>query len=601
MRTFLRRLAQHLVVALLASQALAATVTLSPHTPVAGQSLTVTYDPTDGPLTSATAIHILRAMNDWMQSASPNQPLIRDAATGSFSVTFTVPEPAYSLNLCFNDGARIWDNNGKANYNFAVTPGSVPPPIPGPSPLPANASRAGVMMQGFYWNCPGGGVWYDTMTSRAAGLRDMMDGQGIDRIWFPPPSKTMDAATGMGYAPSDYYDLGTFDQYGGVPTRFGTQAQLKRAIAAYKAEGIACMADIVLNHRSGGADEANPNLGGAKTWTDFSDVRSGKCAWRHDQFHPSTFEFCDDGAFGGFPDVCTVTGNAPGDARHDLIEWGNWLREPANAGFDGGWRFDFVKGYRPSFVAEFRAATGNAFGIVECLDGRVANVDAYVTHTGGTPAFDYPAYYTMRDVLNKPVGAGNIADLVNPDRVYAARNPAKAVTFAANHDNDEITTSGKMLAYAFILTYQGYPCIFWKDYFEGGLADLGGQSGNGIRRLVWVRGALGGGHPAIQNLRTDDRDLLVYGTLDSVTTAPGYIVAINDNPTSALTASVTTANAFLKGKHLLCQAWYSSVPGNNTQLRSVTVDPKGAVTLQAPPRGYAVYGPPPNTNERPAP
>ena len=44
----------------------------------------------------------------------------------------------------------------------------------------------------------------------------------------------------------------------------------------------------------------------------------------------------------------------------------------------------------------------------------------------------------------------------------------------ANHDTDLIVTD-KMMAYAFIMTYQGYPCIFWEDYYNYGLATGGGS------------------------------------------------------------------------------------------------------------------------------
>jgi len=102
------------------------------------------------------------------------------------------------------------------------------------------------------------------------------------------------------------------------------------------------MADIILNHRLGGEKESNPNLGGEESWTDYSGVASGMCTWNYDQFHPSSYERFDTGPFEDFPDVCHVTGNHEGAAGYDLIQWGKWLMDPANAGFDGGWRLDFV-------------------------------------------------------------------------------------------------------------------------------------------------------------------------------------------------------------------------------------------------------------------
>lgn len=565
----------------------ASNCTINPPMPTSGQWATITYNPAGGPLAAAGAILIHRGINGWAPTASPDQVMTYSSSNGLFTFSYVVPLEGYQVNCCFNDGAGTWDNNSTADWNFGVAPAPAPNPVPAPPALPTNASIANVMMQGFFWDCPSG--WYKTLAATAAGLRNMQGGYGIDRIWFPPPSKSQSGGYSMGYDPYDYYDLGQYNQKGTTATHFGTQAELKNAIAAFRTNGIVCMADLVLNHRSGGASEPNPNQGGASTYTDFSGVRSGLCAWHYNQFHPSTFENSDEQSFGGFPDVCHATGGTPGCARYDQVQWAKWLMSTSNAGFDGGWRFDFTMGYSPSIVSNLRSNTSNAFGIGEYWDGNVTNLDSFVAYSGGTCVFDFPAYYTMLSALANNASMG---DLVDPARVYAARNPSRAVTFVANHDTDGITTN-KMLAYAFILTYQGYPCIFWSDYFTNGLATLGGQAGNGINRLVWVRGALGGGQPAIQLLKTNDASLLVYGTLNGSQTAPGYLVAINNNSASAKSATVTTSNTFLRGKTLQCYAWYSYAGGQNAQPADVPCGAGGLVTVQAPAKGYAVYAPAP--------
>ena len=451
---------------------------------------------------------------------------------------------------------------------------------------PANTSR--VMMQGFYWDCPED--WYRVMEERAGELRNMQGGYGIDRIWFPPPQTSHAGRRSMGYDPYDYYDLGAYSQKGTVPTHFGTHSDLKKTIQAYREAGISCMADIVLNHRLGGDSEKNPNLDGERSWTDFRDVASGKCAWRYDHFHPSSHENEDPGVFSDFPDVCHVNWDKEGTAGYDLIQWCNWLIDPENAGFDGGWRLDYVKGVHPSYIGDFLAGTGNALGILECWDG-IPLIEDYLAASEHAVAFDFPGFYTMGEVFNH---GADIELLVDPEKMFAARDPERAVTFVANHDTDkdahvESITNNTMLAYAFILTYQGYPCIFWKDYFNYGLSTLGGQPGNGIKPLVWVRGALGGGEPDIELLKSDSRDCLVYGTLNGTDTAPGYIVAINNHPEKMRRTTVNTHNTYLKGKTLQGHAWYSYVDEHNTQPSAIKCDKSGRVTLTAPPRGYAVY------------
>jgi len=584
---------RHLLVACLATSlaihVYASSCTVNPAVPSPGRLITVTYNPAGSPLDGASAVYIHKGIDGWTQV--DDLPMSRSG--GLWAFTYLCPQMADRLDYVFHNGSGTWDNNHRADWQVVV---SAPAVVGSPPPLPAKASKANVMMQGFYWDCPSG--WYTTMAENAAELRDMQDGWGIDRIWFPPPQKSESGGYSMGYDPYDYFDLGQYHQKGTTATHFGTQRDLKKTIKAYQAQGIVCMADIVLNHRLGGKAESNPNRGGASTWTDFSDVASGECAWRYNQFHPSTHEKSDGEPFKDFPDICHVTGNSKGAAGHDLIRWGNWLMDSANAGFDGGWRFDYVKGIHPSFMADFRMGTGQAYGILECWDQNIGLVDSFVKHSGGTAAFDFPAYYTMVDVFNH---GAHISRLVDSSRVYAAKNPDLAVTFVANHDTDkdahvESITRNTMLAYAFILTYQGYPCIFWKDYFDRGLATLGGQAGNGIKPLVWVRGALGGGQPKIELLKTDQKDLLVYGTLNGSSNAPGYIVVINNHAASMQTATVRTANSFLHGKTLQCHAWYSYVPEQNKRPADVSCGVgSGDVVVRAPPRGYAVYSVAPGT------
>lgn len=558
----------------------ASSCTIDPPLPVPGRPLTVTYHPADGPLASEKSVHVQKGINGWLQFDEAEM----SRSKGDWVFSGLCPETADSLNYSFHNGRGTQDNNSGSYWTFTV---AAPAVIPSP-PLPANASKAGVMMQGFYWDCPQG--WYTTMAAKASELRFMQGDYGIDRMWFPAPQKSDSGVYSMGYDPYDYYDLGRYDQQGTVATHFGTQKDLKHTTKAYHKMGIVCMADLVLNHRSGGEAESNPNLDGMESWTDFTGVKSRKCKWNYDQFHPSSSEWSDEAVFAEYPDVCHVTGNVKGSAGYDLIQWGNWLMDSSNAGFDGGWRFDYVKGIHPSYLADFRVGTDNAFGILECWDG-IDVIESYVKYSGSTSAFDFPAFYTMAKVFNHGT---SISQLVDPDKVYAAGSPDTAVTFVANHDTDkdahvESITRNTMLAYAFILTYQGYPCIFWKDYFDRGLATLGGQSGNGIKPLVWVRGALGGGQPEIQRLKTSDNDLLIYGARDGSGPAPGYIVVINNNDTLTRDATVITANTSLQGKTLQCYAWYSYVDGQNAQPADTQCGLTGVVAVEAPPRGYAVY------------
>ncbi|MGV6846239.1 MAG: alpha-amylase family glycosyl hydrolase, partial [Lutibacter sp.] len=157
---------------------------------------------------------------------------------------------------------------------------------------------SGVMMQAFYWDVPSGGVWWDTVKSKVQSWSNA----GIDAIWLPPASKAQNGAYSMGYDPYDYFDLGQYNQKGSTETRFGSLAELQSLINTAHSSQLNVIADIVINHNSGGDSEINPYTGG-NTWTDFNPL-SGKFYRSATDFHANNLHSNDSGAFGGFPDLC---------------------------------------------------------------------------------------------------------------------------------------------------------------------------------------------------------------------------------------------------------------------------------------------------------
>ncbi len=452
--------------------------------------------------------------------------------------------------------------------------------------LAPKSANAGVMMQGFYWDVPSG--WYTTLQGKANELGNIKNGTKLNRQYFPPPSKAQGGGYSMGYDVADYQDVGNYNQHGGTNTRFGSKSQLTSCTTAYRNKGIVTMADIVLNHRSGGGSEYNPNTGG-NTWTNFGSQASGFAKWHYNQFHPSTTEAWDEGAFGGFPDVCHTTGNSVGQPYKDQIDWCNWLINNSNAGFNGGWRYDYVKGFHTWYASQHRSAAGNNWAVGEYWDANTNTLNWWVNATGCS-AFDFASYYTMRDIMNNTGGGGWLPNLFNHGMSFAAKYPTRAVTFAGNHDTDEIWND-KMMSYAYMLSYQGYPCLWYKDYYNYGLATLGGQSGNGIKQLVWVREKLGQGSPTMQINKSDDGDCIIFSDNAGTTSGPGYVTVINDNANNWRGAWVNVSNTYLRNKNLQCYAWYSSKGGQNYQPNTKFCDGNGWVEPWAAPRGYAVYAP----------
>ena len=109
-------------------------VTTSPNPPVAGQPVTVTYNPAGRNLASAALVNIHHGFNqdipaNW--TALPGLPMTKSGSNWTF--TYTVRTNATSIALVFNNGSGTWDNNGGGNWNLTVAiqpPPTDPPAVP---------------------------------------------------------------------------------------------------------------------------------------------------------------------------------------------------------------------------------------------------------------------------------------------------------------------------------------------------------------------------------------------------------------------------------------------------------------------------------------
>ncbi len=406
-----------------------------------------------------------------------------------------------------------------------------------------------VMMQAFYWDVPEGGTWWNTVSQKVSDW----ESAGIDAIWLPPASKAMNGSTSMGYDPYDYFDLGQYDQKGSIETRFGSEQELRDLISNAHNHNIAVIADIVINHNSG-ADSQEDNLfTGTQTWTDFTEIASGKFTRTQYDFHPNDYHTNDSGVFGGFSDLC--------HHKSYVQDW-LWRSNESVAqyymhdiGFDG-WRFDFVKGFEPWVVKEWLNYNGG-FSVGELWDANVNTLEWWANESNSS-AFDFACYYAMDSAFD-----GNDLNNLNNDMLLK-RNPYKAVTFVTNHDTDEIWS--KMLAYAFILTHEGYPTIFYSDYEEW-------LDKDSLNNLIWIHNNLAAG--STTNLWTDNDEYIAkrngYGT------KAGLVVYIN--------------NADYWQERWIQTNW------NNTIIKDYTghsdwqptTQSDGWVKIQVPPKSYSVW------------
>ncbi len=416
----------------------------------------------------------------------------------------------------------------------------------------ARASSVGsyVMMQAFYWDVPAGGNWWNTVKSKLASWNSA----GIGSIWLPPASKAQNGAFSMGYDPTDYYDMGNFNQNGTTETRFGSLTELQGVINTAHTYGIEVYADIVLNHNSGGGSEYNP-FTKTNTWTKFAPA-SGKFARSYNDFHPNSIASNDEGAFGGFPDLCH---------RGSYVQDWLWYRSDAVAKyykntlkFDG-WRFDYVKGFGPWVVKLWNQQVGG-FSVGELWDGNAATLNWWAGEANSS-VFDFAAYYAMNDAFDNENG-GNLYKL-NNDMMWK-RNAFRAVTFVANHDTDIIYN--KMPAYAYIMTAEGVPCIFYQDY-EAWLDK------NKLNNLIWIHNNYASG--TTTNLWTDDDEFI--SRRNGTSTNAGLVVYINNsNVWQERWIQTNWANTRIKD-YTGASGWTPYTQGDKW------------VKVQAPPKSYSIW------------
>ena len=138
-----------------------------------------------------------------------------------------------------------------------------------------------------------------------------------------------------------------------------------------------------------------------------------------------------------------------------------------------GFRYDMVKGFAGSHIADYNAAAGVKFSVGEYWDGNATAVQNWINTTkqNDTPmsaAFDFPFRYTVRDAINN----NNWSLLGNTSLAANASYKQYAVTFVENHDTEYRSATSQqdpirkdtLAANAFMLAMPGTPCVFYKHY-----------------------------------------------------------------------------------------------------------------------------------------
>jgi len=442
-----------------------------------------------------------------------------------------------------------------------------------------------ILMQAFYWDAPQHenqeGNWWNVIASKVPELANA----GINALWLPPISKCS-INTSMGYDPYDYYDLGDFDQKGAVKTLFGNRAELENLIKVARDNHVGCYADMVINHNSGADEEETNPLDGQKRWTKF-DPKSGKFPRDWNCFHPSRYEeFMVEGEnYAGFPHLCHRNPHV----YREMYRWARFLIE--ELGFEG-FRFDYVKGFGGWMIAQLSkyryVKDGKEFRpyvVGEHWSGD-QDIETWIEHVNSITdnqiaAFDFPLRYKLKDVCDTP--SYDLRNLTQ-EGVLVMRRPAHAVTFVDNHDmGDNQIVNDKMMAYSFIMVHEGYPCIFWYDYFNNQLARP--RTPNGIDALMEVHTRHAGGNSEILWADPDLYIMQRTGYKDDHIDQPGLVYVLNNMGDRWSGTTVQTQWKNTKFKPVAWDGHDINHPNERT------TDADGRSEFPAPPRGFCIYVP----------
>ena len=351
-------------------------------------------------------------------------------------------------------------------------PTPAPTPSPEPEPEPSLNSQgwasdySGVMLQGFSWDSYNESQW-KVLEKQADELKGY-----IDLVWLPQSGKCMETTQVMGYMPYYYFNQNS---------SFGSEAELRSLITKFKAAGIGAIADVVINHRNTDGWFTFP----AETYKGVTYQMQSTDICKNDDGGTTATQAATDGVslsqnndegtdFGGCRDIDHKSENVQKVIKAYL----KYLKD--DLGYTG-FRYDMVKGFDGSHVADYNDAVGVEYSVGEYWDGN-DKIESWINRTNKkSAAFDFQFRYNVRDAVNgaangKVTTSSDWSKLNSNDNLMHDANYRRyAVTFVENHDTQKRSESEQndplrkdtIAANAYMLAMPGTPCIFqphWNAY-----------------------------------------------------------------------------------------------------------------------------------------
>jgi glycosidase len=320
------------------------------------------------------------------------------------------------------------------------------------------------------------------------GIRDhlaYLQDLGITTLWLTPILKNG--------AAEDYHGYGAVDLYA-VDPHLGTLDDYRQLVVEAHQQKMKILFDIVPNHvgpphpwvknpplpdwfhgtlqqhlsTSSSADQTF--YGGAAVAAKTNDLFETLV----DPHAPASLSrnLTDGWFFGVLPDMNTEN---PIVAQY-LLQNAIWWTE--TSGLDG-FRVDTFPYVPRRFWANWNAGLRAIYPRLTTI-GEVFHPNPEVTSffagglrrwdgidSGVTTVFDFPLYFTLRDVLLRGASTAKIADILRHDELYP--HPQNLITFFANHDTARFASAAgsslarEKLAFGLVLTLRGIPELYYGD------------------------------------------------------------------------------------------------------------------------------------------
>lgn len=318
------------------------------------------------------------------------------------------------------------------------------------------ANYGGVMLQGFYWNSYDDTNW----TNLKSQVNDFADNFSL--VWLPQSGKCLGNSQTMGYKPYYYFNQNS---------SFGTEAELRDLIKTFKGKGIGMVADVVVNHHDTDGWFTFPAevYKGVTYQFKSTDIVAnddkGKTAKEATKQGISLSKNNDEGEDW---DGCRDLDHKSQNVQTIIKAYLKYLKD--DLGYTG-FRYDMVKGFSGSHVADYNKSVGVEYSVGEYWDSN-AKIQSWINATlKNSAAFDFQFRYNVRDAIN----SNNWAALKSTNNLMNDKNWRQyAVTFVENHDMEYRSSSEQqdpirrdtLAANAYLLAMPGTPCVFFTHWLE---------------------------------------------------------------------------------------------------------------------------------------